>query len=243
MERNQTENLPTDFDNSQPQNGPINTHDEPIITQVSRNNETPREQNNSEPHEPVFPNSPVKNSTSEVTDTKFKGYPVRSEQMQMRMRKQRELEKMAQLRARESVSSHLESSEEIPTPPTQTITTKSKVHFADEIPSLPNENLENTPRINTISLMSEANFVRPTDVNVASTEWEQAEIATIDFETEIPENIVFEEAQIVFEEPCVSYKEIQTEIEKTRTVTDEKKSRLHETTRNPSVILSQKKTP
>ena len=76
MERNQTENLTNDFENSQPQNGPINTHDVPIITQVSHDNKTPHEQNNSKPHEPVFPNSPVKDSMSDVKDTKFKGYPT-----------------------------------------------------------------------------------------------------------------------------------------------------------------------
>ena len=115
---------------------------------------------------------------------------------------------------------------------------------------MPNENLVNTPRINTISLPSEENFVSPTDINVDSTAWEQAEcasspeIATIDFETEMPENIVIEESQMVFEEPCVSYKEIQTEIEENRTVTDGKEVNTSPNNLKPKCNqFSQKETP
>ena len=63
--------------------------------------------------------------------------------------------------------------------------------------------------------MSEDNFISPTDINVASSNWEQAEfasspeIASIDFETIIPENIVIDESQVVFEELNVSFQEIK----------------------------------
>ena len=63
--------------------------------------------------------------------------------------------------------------------------------------------------------MSEENFISPTDINVAGSNWEQAEfvssqeIAPIDFETVIPENIVIDESQVVFEEPNVSFQEIK----------------------------------
>ena len=83
--------------------------------------------------------------------------------------------------------------------------------------------------------MSEENFVSPTDIKVASTEWEQAqfasspEIATIDFETAIPENIVIEESQIVFEEPSVSCQEIETETDEIRTETNEHETRVTQT--------------
>ena len=99
------------------------------------------------------------------------------------------------------------------TPNSQTIVPKPRVHFADERPCLPNENLENTQQINTISLISEEKFSSPTNFNIASTEEEQAEFAsspelTQIAEIELPENIAFEENQVVFEEPSVTIQEI-----------------------------------
>ena len=77
------------------------------------------------------------------------------------------------------MSPNFEQSNQAPaqsTPNTHTIVPRPMVHFADDIPSLPNENSEDIPRINTISLTSEENFISPTVMNIASTE--QTEFAS-----------------------------------------------------------------
>ena len=98
------------------------------------------------------------------------------------------------------------------------------VHFADDIPSLPNENSEDIPRINTISLTSEENFISLTVMNVARPD-RLNRIAPIYFKTERPESIVIEENQVVFEEPSVSCQEIKLEKGAIRIETNESETR------------------
>ena len=222
---------------------PGTTNQPPVDEFIFRNKETPQSQDNLESHETIIPNSLEKESKLDVPNTKFTGYPARSLQMQMKVRKQREAERLKQIK--QLVSSNFEQSPQPPTqstPNSQTIVPKPRVHFADERPCLPNENVENTQRINTISLISEEKFSSPTNFNIASTKEEQAEfssspeIAQI-AETELPENIAFEENQVVFEEPSVSVQEITIETDEIRIETNKSETRE---TRNKEAVESDK---
>ena len=208
----------------------------PVDEFILRNKETPQSQDNLESHETTIANSLEKESKLDVPNTKFTGYPARSLQMQMKVRKQREAERLKQIK--QLVSSNFEQSHQPltqSTPNSQTIVPKPRVHFADERPCLPNENLENTQQINTISLISEEKFSSPTNFNIASTEEEQAEFAsspelTQIAEIELPENIAFEENQVVFEEPRVTVQEIniatdEIKIETNKSETREKRNK------------------
>ena len=217
---------------------PGTTNQPPVDEFIFRNKETPPTQDNLESHETIIPNSLEKESKLDVPNTKFTGYPARSLQMQMRVRKQREAEKLKQIK--QLVSSNFEQSHQPltqSTPNSQTIVPKPRVHFADERPCLPNENLENTQQINTISLISEENFSNPTNCQyiASTTEEEQAEFASSPeiaqiAETEMPENIAFEENQVVFEEPSVTVQEIniatdEIKIETNKSETREKRNK------------------
>ena len=223
---------------------PGTTNQPPVDEFIFRNKETPPTQDNLESHETIIPNSLEKESKLDVPNTKFTGYPARSLQMQMKVRKQREAERVKQIK--QLVSSNFEQSHQLltqSTPHSQTIVPKPRVHFADERPCLPNGNLENTQQINTISLISEENFSNPTNCQyIASTKEEQAEFASSPeiaqiAEIELPENIAFEENQIVFEEPSISVQEIKVEKDEIKIETN--KSETQET-RNKEAVENNK---
>ena len=75
------------------------TTNQPSVDElIFRNKETPQRQDNLESHETIISNSLEKESKLDVQNTKFTGYPARSLQMQIKVRKQREAERLKQTR-------------------------------------------------------------------------------------------------------------------------------------------------